>query len=66
VGEAVRLYGLPSALPEGVGTGALIEAMARDKKSVGGEARFVLPEGIGSARFGVSVERGMFEEVLKT
>lgn len=65
VEEAVRLYGLPSAIPAGVSADVLIDAMSRDKKSVGGRVRFVLPEGIGSVRYGVEVERPLLEEVLR-
>ncbi len=44
---------------------ALTEAMARDKKSVSGEVRFVLPERIGSVKYGIAVERGQLESVLR-
>ena len=43
-------YGLPFALPDGLETEAMLGAMAVDKKTVGGQLRFVLPETIGKAR----------------
>ncbi len=65
VEEMVRLYGLPHELPKDVETSVLMDAMARDKKSVSGEMRFVLPERIGSGKFGVPVEREVLESVLQ-
>jgi len=43
-------YGLPFALPDGLKTDAMLGAMAVDKKTVGGQLRFVLPEEIGKVR----------------
>lgn len=55
--------GLPTT-GEGFAAGEVIEAFARDKKSVGGTARFVLPERIGRVRLGVEVEGGALVEGL--
>ncbi|KKL25730.1 hypothetical protein LCGC14_2402340, partial [marine sediment metagenome] len=65
VEDIVKLYGLPHELPRDVEPSALMEAMARDKKSVSGEVRLVLPERIGKVEFGVAVERGQLESVLR-
>jgi 3-dehydroquinate synthase len=50
-------YGLPSALPDDLEVGALIEAMALDKKALAGKLRFTLPEKIGSTKLLVEVGR---------
>ena len=65
VEEMVRLFGLPHELPRDLEASVLMDAMARDKKSVSGEVRFVLPERIGAVKFGVPVEREVLESVLK-
>ena len=65
VEDIVKLYGLPHELPRDVEPSALMEAMARDKKSESGEVRFVLPERIGKVEFGIAVERGQLESVLR-
>lgn len=62
--ELVSNYGLPVALPEGVVGSALVDAMELDKKSLGGELRFVLPERVGSVKYDVSVDRGLLGKVL--
>ena len=64
VEELIRLYGLPHQIPADVLPSALMDAMARDKKSVAGEVRFVLPKSLGSVEFGVAVEREALESVL--
>jgi len=46
----VDAYGLPYALPDGLKTDAMLNAMAVDKKTVGGQLRFVLPEETGKVR----------------
>jgi 3-dehydroquinate synthase len=46
----IDAFGLPSALPGGLETGAILDAMAVDKKTVGGQLRFVLPEEPGKVR----------------
>jgi 3-dehydroquinate synthase len=61
--ELCRLYELPVSVPD-VSAEALLEAMALDKKTLRGELRFVLPEGIGRARVGVAVPRAEVEQLL--
>jgi 3-dehydroquinate synthase len=46
----IDAYGLPSALSDGLDTDAMLGAMAVDKKTVGGQLRFVLPEEIGKVK----------------
>jgi len=46
----IDAYGLPYALPEGLDAEAMIGAMAVDKKTVGGQLRFILPEEPGKVR----------------
>jgi 3-dehydroquinate synthase len=53
----IESYGLPSALPDDLDPGALVEAMTLDKKALAGKLRFSLPERIGSTRLLVEVER---------
>ena len=43
----ISRLGLPTTLPAGLDTDALIEAMTRDKKNVRGRTRFLLPRAIG-------------------
>jgi 3-dehydroquinate synthase len=65
VEEIVKLYGLPHRLPIEVSVEKLMEAMGRDKKSISGEVRFVLPTKIGSVEFGKPVEKSVLKEVLE-
>lgn len=46
----IDAYGLPSLLPVGLKTDDMLDAMAVDKKTVGGQLRFVLPEEPGKVR----------------
>jgi 3-dehydroquinate synthase len=46
----LALYNLPYELPEGISKEAVLSTMKIDKKTLGGELRFVLPEKIGSVR----------------
>jgi len=58
----IEAYGLPSSLPRDISGSALIAHMKLDKKVVGGEMKFILPEGIGKVR----LQRGINEEdILK-
>ena len=63
--EVVKAYGLPHQVPGDITVDALMKAMSRDKKSVAGDMRFVLPERIGSVEFGVHVEPSALEELLR-
>jgi len=49
VERAVGAHGLPTRLRSPLGTGALMGAMARDKKARGGSLRFVLLGSLGAA-----------------
>lgn len=55
--------GLPVS-GEGFSAGDIIAAFARDKKSVGGAPRFVLPEKIGTVRIGCEVGADALEKGL--
>jgi 3-dehydroquinate synthetase len=54
LGERVRgllgRFGLPTRAEGLPGADQLLEAMVDDKKTVGGELRLILPDGVGSAR----------------
>jgi len=47
VAEVLSKLGMPDRIPAGVRDDQLVEAMSRDKKSVGGKPRFVLIEDVG-------------------
>ena len=44
----IERFGLPTQSPPGLGRAAIVEAMSRDKKVVGGKQRWVLLESVGS------------------
>lgn len=50
VAEIFASVGLPTALPQGLTCGQLIEAMLRDKKTANGKIRFSLPAALGDVR----------------
>lgn len=47
--KILRLYNLPTSWPEGMAPEEVLEAMKRDKKTVGGKLALVLPRAIGKA-----------------
>jgi 3-dehydroquinate synthase len=65
--ELLEAFGLPGPLPE-VRIADVLAALPRDKKSLGGEVRWVLPRELGRAepghRAGADVVRAVLEEVL--
>ena len=50
LGALLRDFGLPTKAPEEASRAAVLSAMGSDKKTVGGEPRFVTLEGIGRVR----------------
>jgi 3-dehydroquinate synthase len=64
VRDAVEAYGLPSALPGGIDTAALLDAMKLDKKVLGGVLRFTLPECVGRVKVNEPVNREVLEAFL--
>lgn len=64
VKRMVRLYGLPSSLPDDISPSAIMDAMELDKKVRGGVIRLVLPEAIGRVRIEESVKREVIRDVL--
>jgi len=58
------LFGLPTTLPK-LDPGSILAVMERDKKVIGGEIYFILPEKIGSVRI-APVERKVLKGFLKT
>jgi 3-dehydroquinate synthetase len=56
-------FGLPGALPD-VSAESVLAAIPRDKKSRGGQARWVLPRELGRAEFGISVPDPVVAEVV--
>lgn len=61
---ALAAFGLPGPMPDGVGLEAVLAALPRDKKAVGGEAAWVLPAGPGRAEPGRRLEPALVREVL--
>jgi 3-dehydroquinate synthase len=55
-------FDLPSALPEGIDSEMLLDAMHLDKKARSGQIRFVLPEEIGSVRIDVPADPDVLRE----
>jgi 3-dehydroquinate synthase len=68
-GERLRAllarYGLPTALPPGLDTGALVARMRLDKKAQGSGLRFVLWDGAGRARVVADVDEARVLDVLR-
>jgi 3-dehydroquinate synthase len=60
----VEKWGYPLTAT-GIGAEKIIDALRFDKKSVGGAPLWVLPEGIGKARWGVRVDAGTIANVLR-
>jgi 3-dehydroquinate synthase len=60
----VRSYGLPFELPADIDSTVLFPFMELDKKTVGGELRFVLPEGIGRVRIQGGIAREEVERIM--
>jgi len=58
-------FGLPIGMPKKVKADDCIKIMARDKKSVLGAIKFVLPQKIGNVLTGVEVNKNKIKEVLK-
>ena len=63
---AVGLPTTPGAIRAGgFATGALLAAMAHDKKAKAGQPRFVLTRGIGRAFAGVEVDPAQLEALFE-
>ena len=60
---ALQRVGLP-VHAEGISRDAIMEGMARDKKSVDGRIRFVLPVALGDVRTGIHIERAVVRDVV--
>jgi len=60
----LEVFGLPGLLPR-VSAHDVLAAIPRDKKSRGGQARWVLPRGLGRAEFGISVPDQVVAEVVR-
>jgi 3-dehydroquinate synthase len=60
----LRRFDLPGALPQ-VSAEAVLAAISRDKKSVAGSVRWVLPREMGSAQIGVSVPPEVVARVVR-
>ena len=58
-------FGLPVEIPKKTKVEKYIAVMARDKKSVLGAIKFVLPQKIGNVLTGVVVDKNKIKEVLK-
>jgi 3-dehydroquinate synthase len=62
----LRAFDLPVAVPTGAGctTDALLNIMARDKKTVGGRLRFVLPTRIGHVELVDGIDPAAVRSIL--
>lgn len=60
----IRSYGLPCELPAETDPAVFFSSMKLDKKALGGELRFVLPEGIGKVRIQSGITRREIERIL--
>ena len=61
---AVSALGLPSEVPPGVGAGAMLDAMAVDKKAVDGRIRLVLARRIGAVSVTEDIDRSALRGTL--
>lgn len=59
----IRLYGLPEKFSE-LAPEAVIESMYHDKKAVGGQIKYILPEAIGRVKIVSGIDRGILLDVL--
>ncbi len=62
--KLVKLYELPSEVPEEIAPVDIINAMELDKKTMAGVLRFILPESIGSVRIEEGVDRELIRDLL--
>jgi 3-dehydroquinate synthase len=56
--------GLPTIIDEEVSADAVLDAVLRDKKTVGGRARFVIPLAVGKVVVKEGIPRDIIEETL--
>ena len=62
--KLVRLYELPSHIPDGIASVDIMSAIEVDKKTRAGVLRLILPESIGRVRIEEGVKRELIREVL--
>ena len=60
----LRRFGLPTAIPAGIGTQNLVDIMRLDKKNVSGRLRLVLWRGVGQAEIVADVDENAVRGVL--
>ncbi|TGV12339.1 3-dehydroquinate synthase, partial [Mesorhizobium sp. M00.F.Ca.ET.186.01.1.1] len=60
----IGLYHLPTAWPKGLLPQDVLEAMKRDKKTVGGKLALVLPSAIGQAEIVKNVDEQLILTVM--
>jgi 3-dehydroquinate synthase len=61
--KLIEKTNLPTAIPKGIETAAIIDALKSDKKVKEGVARFVLPSQIGKAKEGYTVPADLIENL---
>ncbi len=66
VAEWLAFHSLPSKIPAGLETEAILTAMTRDKKKNAGEVKFVLPQRVGEVSFGHGVDLQLVREVIES
>jgi 3-dehydroquinate synthase len=62
----LKRFGLPTALPPGLGAEALLQHMRLDKKNLGGKLRLVLWRGIGHAEIVPDIAETLVRSVFAT
>jgi 3-dehydroquinate synthase len=60
----IKMYNLPTKIPEEINVSDIINAMEIDKKVRAGQLRFILPQSIGSVRIEENIDRGIIKEIL--
>lgn len=66
IDELLDRAGLPRKLPRAVPPQKVLDLMKSDKKAQGGEVRFILINGIGSACSEANVEAGIVQEIVRS
>ena len=59
-------YGLPTEMPPHIDTDKVLSSMDLDKKAVGGELKFILPEKIGGVRIASVTDRAKIVAALQS
>ncbi len=64
--ECLSFHSLPTNIPAGLETDAILKAMTTDKKKTAGEVKFVLPQRVGEVSYGHGVDLKLVSEVIES